>query len=248
MLADPTQRPPLPLATKRDRQVHVPTSYTEGTTPEQALAVAVILQAISDLQSKDEQERFEAHEFFLQPKGPWADMRRFYFQAVRLDDEWLHEHLSARLEPPERPDKKWSYHEIGDALPTDRSFTSGDLAKITGLPTGKLTSKLQILREQGRVVRLEVGRYCVPEYEDTWRARQAAAIEAGKPKHTPFAGFDAPVQEQVLDALRNGRETVREVGFDVPSANVRETLDTLVARGVVEKDGPKYRIVQDAAA
>lgn len=93
MLADPTQRPPLPLATKRDRQVHVPTSYTEGTTPEQALAVAVILQAISDLQSKDEQERFEAHEFFLQPKGPWADMRRFYFQAVRLDDDWLHAHL-----------------------------------------------------------------------------------------------------------------------------------------------------------
>lgn len=63
-----------------------------------------------------------------------------------------------------------------------------------------------------------------------------------QPPPRPFAP-EQPVEELILDALRNGRETVREVGFDVPSAVIRETLDALVARGLVEKDGPRYRLV-----
>lgn len=255
MLADPTQHPPLSLAPSRNgRQGNTPTSYGEGTTPEQALAVAVIMQAIQDLQSKDEQDRFEAHEFFLQPKGPWADMRRFYFQAVSLDDDWLHEHLDRRLEPPERPERKWSYHELAEVLPTDRVFRAGDLQKITDLPTGKITSKLQILMTQDRVVRVGQGVYCVPEFEAIWRARQAEAIEAieTSSKSTPtFAAIQTgPTQDAILAALRAGRETIREIGWDVEKDfnALKCALDRLIDRGLVEKNGPRYRIVQDTAA
>ncbi|MCB1470055.1 MAG: hypothetical protein KDK08_23585 [Rhizobiaceae bacterium] len=76
--------------------------------------------------------------------------------------------------------------------------------------------------------------------------RENQPPERSEPKPAPElqSEFDeTPVQELILEALRNGRETVREVGFDVPSAVIRETLDALVARGLATKDGPRYRLV-----
>ena len=71
-------------------------------------------------------------------------------------------------------------------------------------------------------------------------ALSAACVRAPAPAAEPAP--EQPVEELILDALRNGRGTVREVGFDVPSAVIRETLDALVARGLVVKDGPRYRL------
>ena len=232
------------------------TSYGHRTTPEQALAVAVILQAVEDLGSEDETERFEAHEFFLQPKGPWAEMRRFYFQAVSLDEEWLHAHFAARLEPPERPDKKWTFLEIGEVLPTNRAFTAADLCSLTGLVSSQVASRLQHLRRHGRLVTLAHGVYCVPEFEATWRSEQAKAIQV-QSAHTPFKGFDVepvqrrtgPTQQAILDCLRDGRETIREIGWDMEMDynTLKCALDRLIARGLVEKDGQKYRLVPQSA-
>ncbi|MBF9030635.1 hypothetical protein HKCCE3408_09525 [Rhodobacterales bacterium HKCCE3408] len=91
------------------RPVQDPTLHKSPKfTPEQHLAFAVVMQAIEELNSSDERVKFEAHEFFLQPSGPWADMRRFYFDALDLNDDYVHASLTARLDPPERPHKKWT--------------------------------------------------------------------------------------------------------------------------------------------
>lgn len=247
---------PIPQ-TRNGRLGNVPTSWGEGTTPEQALAVAVILTAIQDLQSNDEQDRWEAHEFFLQPKGPWAEMRRFYFQAVNLDDVWLQQYLSARLNPPERPYRKWTYMSLLDVLPTDRTFTAADVCELTDLNLPQVNSKMQSLKNHGHVVRLDHGVYCVPAFEARWRQKEAEAIETqNRPTHTPFVGFDVPArsptgptQKVVLDALRAGRETIREIGWDVEMDfnSLKCALDRLIARGLVEKDGPRYRLVPETS-
>lgn len=238
-----------------------PNQYRElATTPEQQLALAVILTAIEDLQSSDEIDRWEAHEFFLQPKGEWADMRRFYFDVVGVDHEKVHAHLVATLEPPERPDRKWTYEEIGDHLPRDRVFRTHYICDLTGLNHEQVHSRLQHLKRVGRVVQVDRGVYCHPDHEAAWRAKEAEKIEteSKRPVLIEFKGFDAPpdvpqagpTQIAILRALRDGRETIREIGFDVelgPNA-LKCALDRLIERGIVVKDGPRYRIVQHAAA
>lgn len=222
--------------------------------PEQELAFAVIMQAIEDLESSDEQLRWEAHEFFLQPKGPSAEMRAFFFEAVGLDHEAVYQALTGKLEPPERPMRKWTFDEIGDYMPRDRAFRAGDICDLTGLRHDQVHSRLQHLKRLGRVVQLDRGVYCHPDYEATWRAENVRLIEA--PTHTAFSGFDdknerlGPTQRAILAAMQDGRETIREIGWDVhlDFNALKCALDRLVDRGIVVKDGPKYHIVQDAAA
>lgn len=79
--------------------------------------------------------------------------------------------------------------------------------------------------------------------DDARRRRDKQESGENTPRPSPPKRPEFDVETQVVEALRNGRETVREVGFDVPSAVIRETLDRLVARGLVEKDGPRYRLV-----
>ncbi len=64
-----------------------------SATPELELIFAVVKLAVDDLESNDEQVRFEANEFFLQPRGGWADMRRYYFSLLGLDEERVVEAL-----------------------------------------------------------------------------------------------------------------------------------------------------------
>lgn len=145
-------------------------------TPEQELALAVVLRAVEDLDCSDEQERFEAHEFFLQPKGPWADMRRFYFALLGLEDEWLHEHLTARLTAPERPERKWSFEEIYAFLPRNRAVTTDELAKLTGLMPGQVINRLTPLRQKGLIVSPRKTLWVVAEFEAEWRELDAAEL------------------------------------------------------------------------
>jgi hypothetical protein len=219
----------LPATVDPTRQ-NVTTSYGEATTPEQALAVAVILQAVSDLTSKDEQERFEAHEFFLQPKGSWAYWRRFYFQAVNLDDEWLRQHLEHRLTPPERPDRKWTYQEVLEILPRDRAFTSADEAKNTSLHPTQFNTRIQFLIRAGDVVRLEPGLFCVTEFEDQYRRDKPVILDGTTP------------QNKVLAALQDGPLTAREIQIATETGHW-EMLRVMVEKGLIEKDGTKYQLV-----
>lgn len=135
-------------------------SCFEGLSPEQAVCVAVIVQALHDLESKDEVARFEAHEFFLQKSGAWADMRRFYFQAIQIDEQVVHEALKQRLDPPERPEKKWTAQEIAQIIPHTRTFTAKEIQHVTGLSNTQTGSRLQVLTKANEVARIAPGTYC----------------------------------------------------------------------------------------
>lgn len=162
-----------------DRRDFIQTSYGEGTTPEQALAAAVILRAVEDLTSKDEQDRWEAAEFFFQPRGPWADMRRFYFDAIGVDGEVVHQHFAATLEPPERPDKVWNAEEVLDILPRDAAFSYRSHVHRTTLTAPQFQNRINHLITLGHLVRLVPGLFCVPEFATTyWEQRKQAELDA----------------------------------------------------------------------
>lgn len=156
---------------------NIQTSYGERTTPEQALAAAVVLRAIEDLGSKDETERFEAAEFLLQPRGPWAESRRFFFGVIGVDDEVVREYYAAHLEPPERPDKAWTYEEVLDMLPRDEAFTYRSHVHRTTLTANQFQNRINHLLTLGHLVRLEPGLFCVPEFVETYWERRRDAIE-----------------------------------------------------------------------
>lgn len=143
------------------------TSY-DGLPPEQSLAAAVIIQAIHDLESRNEVARFEAHEFFLQESGPWADMRRFYFQAIQIDEAVVHEAFKQRLDPPERPEKKCTAQEVAAATPRNRTFKAKEMQRLTGLSYLQMGSRIQALMNAGEIVRVERGIYCHASYEATY--------------------------------------------------------------------------------
>lgn len=222
---------------------NITTSYDDGVAPEQALAVAVILQAIHDLGSSDELVRFEAHEFFLQPKGPWAEMRQFYFSAVQLDDEWLHEHLARRLDPPERPDKKWTYEEVLEILPRDRAFTCPAECKRTTLHPSQINVRVQHLIRHGHVVRLQPGLFCVTEFEEQWRASQLPAPDEKPPRGL---GGKTPAQNIVLEALLDGPLTAREIQIKSGGGSY-DILRAMVLAGLLEKEGTLYQIAPQSA-
>lgn len=237
---------------------NIVTSYDEGTSPEQALAAAVIMRAIEDLESTDEIVRFEAHEFFLQPKGPWAEMRQFYFSAVNLDDEWLREHLAERLDPPERPDRRWSYEDVYEILPRDRLFNCRDEARKTTLHTSQFNTRIQHLVRAGLVARIEAGVFCVAEFEPEYRAEQQrlkdearAQREAEPPENlddfdVPDLGGKTRNQNLVLYALLDGPMTARDIQIKTGTGSY-DILRAMQLQGLIEKDGIEYRAVPQSA-
>jgi len=216
-----------------------PTSL-DNARPEQALCLAVILHALDDLNSKDEEARFEAKEFFMQPKGPWAESRRFFFSAVQIDDEWIREEVMKRYEPEERPDKQWTYLEIAETAPKDRSFTKQDVCDWTGLNRVEVNSRLQHCVQRGLLVKPTKGYWCKPEFAET--AQQQLLDKA-------YA--DQPLRDRVLTALYAGETTIRELGFrfdgEVGHDKIREALYRLIDQGLVQREGPMFSRVLETA-
>ena len=136
----------------------IETGARRVATPEEELIFAVVIQAVDDLQSSDEQARFEAHEFFLQQRGGWADMRRFYFDLLGLDAQRVLDALKTRLtDPPERPGKTFaSADDLIPLLPFGE-FKAMDLADITGLRYSQLGARMQMLQKKGVIRRISRG-------------------------------------------------------------------------------------------
>jgi hypothetical protein len=232
-------------------------------SPEQLLALAVIEQALADLSSNDELIRFEAHEFFLQTRGDAATMRRLYFDALGLDDEYILAQMQATLDPPERPHKKWTFREVYEILPRDRAFTCPQLAPMTTLHTSQFNVRIQHLIRHGMVVRLEAGLFCVTEYEATYHVKRLPPPEPIK--ITPFYGFDTypptpkprrkrvngqTMEERHADVLEvlgdaDRPMSVTEIGWELESnyEPVRTALESLERQGRVERADRKWQVV-----
>lgn len=196
-------------------------------TPESALLSAIILKAVEDLTSNDDTVRFEAHEFFLQKKGPWADSRRHLFDAAGLDEEAVCNTLSRKLTPPEKPVRKWSSDDIYESMP-DHPVEARDLLRSLGVRTALVTSRLQHLVKRGLVMRVGIGQYIRSDKFDAWDAK--------RPMPKPALAV------QIESHLRDTGEalTIRQLGFvfdgDYGSDAIRTALKSLAAEGRVKCD------------
>lgn len=130
-----------------------------GQNPERALFSAIVLQAIEDLNSNDETACYEAHQFFMAQAGGWADMRKFYFDALGLDEGKVLASLAPRLSPPERPEARLTYDVLFRDLPRV-PFSISDLGRTHRRGYAQLRGLIQTCEDKGLVVRTGRGAFC----------------------------------------------------------------------------------------
>lgn len=206
-------------------------------TPEQELCFAVVKLAVEDLKSSNEEDRYEAHEFLFQKRGGWADMRRMYFALIGLDEDSVQERLAPHYDPPERPEKKWSQMDVYEVLP-EGEFTAITVANVVGLRYSQISTRFQHLMQMGLIIRVGRGLFVRADCYD------AVAVE---PEPEPFK--PEPTQKsqaQLLDALRDGPKTIREMIFafdgEIGQDAIRQRLERAQARNLVTKEGAAWRI------
>lgn len=206
-------------------------------TPELELIFAVVRQSVEDLTSSDEEARWEAHEFWMQPKGPWAESRRLYLTLLGLDEGRILHALRDRLDPPERPErkqKKWTMLEVYEIMP-EGAFKAKEIADIVGMRYSQMTGRFQHLLSMGKIVRVDRGVFVRADCYDAWRAAQ---LEVCVKKPEP--------PKSLIDALRDGPKTVREIGFafdgELSVDAIRRRLAKSEASGLVEKQGPVWSL------
>lgn len=198
---------------------------THTSLPEVELLTAVVQQAVEDLNSPDETARFEAHEFFLQRKGAWAEMRSFYIEALGIDETALLKALAPRMtDPPEHPViKKNGWEDVYKKLP-ETPFTTLLASRICGVSTTTMSSRLQVLEYKGLIKRVGRGLF--------------KRTDSRHPEPKP----QKMVPDRILDSLSDKSLTIREIGFamedPVGTTTIREHLNRLIEAGLVEREAP----------
>lgn len=201
-----------------------------GKNPERALLAAIVLQAVTDLDDPDETARYEAHEFFLQPRGGWADMRKFYFDALGLDEDRVLASLRPRLSPPERPEVRLTFEDVYRDLPRV-PFAISDLIRKHRRGYSQLRGFIQTCEDKGLVVRMSRGAFCRKD-------------SLPPPPAPPAPKPDA--RRIILDSLKDGPKTIREIVFaidgELDSSTVREHLKRAEEECVVDYDIPFWSL------
>lgn len=204
--------------------------------PEIHLLFAILIQAIEDLESSDDKVRFEAHEFFLQPKGGWRDARDNLLTACGLDEEAVLLAIKDRIEdpPPERPQAiEMPSDVLFDRLPME-AFSAGFISRKLGVRLSIVSARLTHLEKHGRVRRVDRGLFMRTDSEQTYVPK-----EPKPPKK--------PMRDRILASLMDGPKTIRQIGFsiegDADTMTIRYHLNMLIAQGKVERDPPEYRFV-----
>lgn len=206
-----------------------------GNAPERALLAAIVLQAVTDLDDTDETVRYEAHEFFLQPRGGWADQRRFFFDALGLDEGKVLAALAPRLAPPERPEVRLTYDVLHRDLPRV-PFSALSIAKKTRRGYTQIRGLLQTMEDKGLVVRTGRGVFCRTD-------------SLPPPPAPPTPKPDA--RRIILESLLDGPKTIREINFalngEIGTDVIREHLKRAVVECVVDYDIPFWSLRKIAA-
>lgn len=203
----------------------------QQATPELGLHLAIVLQVIEDLTSSDERVCFDAHEFLLQPRGPWAESRRLYFGLLGLDEESVVQALRGRLNPPERPSKKWTSMEVYAVLPP-YAFKAMDISAIVGLRYSQITARLHHLRGVGLLKCVDRGIFVRTNCLEAYYA------DSVTPMQKTFA--------TVFDALDDGPKTVREIALSLTTPlddnAIRKRLSQYLATGKATKEDATWKI------
>ncbi len=211
-------------------------------SPEQELLFAAVKLAIEDLQSNEEEVKYEAHQFLFQRSGGWADMRRHYFDLLGLDEESVQANIAHICDPPERPEKKWTMLEVYEVLP-GTPFNSKTIGNMVGLRYSQITARFQHLMRMELIVRVGRGMFIRADCLEVWKAKELDAL-APEPDLGPQPTQRSQVQ--LLDVLRGGPKTMRELVFafdgDLGQDAIRQRLARAQSRGLIEKSGPTWVI------
>lgn len=195
--------------------------------PEYRLLLSVLSLAVEDLTSSDERIRWEAHEFFLQQKGSWADHRRFLLDALGIDEQAMLAAIEDRLAPlpPEKPEQPFiTGSKVDQAIPYT-PFTARQIADRIGCrSTATVATHLHRLKAKGIVRRLD---------RVTW-------IRADSDHDL------TPLPDRILGTLRDGQKTIRQIMWalngEVDTSTIRTNLDRLIRERKVERDVVEYRL------
>jgi hypothetical protein len=217
------------------------TVWPRKTNPSHELLIAVMVQAVEDLGSADEMTAWEAHEFWLQERGAWAESRAFFLGALGLNEDAVRRGLRGKLQnpPPERPERfserPSNYRRILSAIPADETVTASQVAARLDLHPSDVAPKLHWLRARGDLIRIRRGVF----------ARADSGIE---PDPEPV-----PLEDKILAILReHDVRSIRQIGFDlegeVDTATIRRCLGSLVARRLVISESPDFRLAPDCAS
>ena len=138
---------------------------TSGKHPSHALLVAVVVQAVDDLDSPYPVVKYEANRFFREPVGGWAEMRRFYFGALGLDEGKALAAIEHRFSDVEPPTTYFdaSVDDVLALLPRE-SFTAVQVAEILGVRYNKASSHFQVLMRHGKIKRFARGLFARHDY------------------------------------------------------------------------------------
>lgn len=186
-----------------------------GKNPERALLAAIVLQAIEDLDEKDETACYEAHQFFMAETGGWAEQRRFFFDALGLDEARVLASLRPRLSPPERPEVRLTFDVLYRDLPRE-PFSISDLIRKHRRGYSQLRGLIQTCEDKGLVVPTGRGVFC----------RVDCLPPPDTPKEKPMTKpADVKV---VVYALLNEPRTFKDLiiatGGDVSDSTIRTVL------------------------
>ncbi len=212
-----------------------------GNDPSRALLAAVVLQAVDDLTASDEAIRWEAHEFFLQPRGGWAEMRRFYFDALGLNEGKVLASLAPRLSAPERPEKKWTADDLLALLPKEQ-FAARAMMRATRCGYSQVRGWLETLKVRGLVVQTGRGQFC---RADCYTPQpKLLSPPPPPPPAPPTPKPDA--RSIILDTLLDGPKTIREINFvlngEINPEAIRAHLKRAVEECVVDYDIPFWSL------
>lgn len=208
-------------------------------TPEAALMVAVIVQAITDLDDPNPVIRGDANSFFF-GSGSWADMRRFYCHAVGVDPATVQEHIrrSGKADPPppvaRRGVNPFTVDDLRAMIPPETAWQLADLTIPATVTHQVKLARLAVLIKEGFVER--VG-----------------------PTHYALTSLNHPRmltnKERVLSILDHNPMTTKQISNclrpRLPQATIWSDCERLVVEGIADKVGPatyRLRRVEQIAA
>lgn len=193
---------------------------------EYLLICAILSRAILDLfgplvhsTTPDDQDniRMEALRFLTDDVGAWAARRRELCDFVEINADDMRRVVVRTLEGE---DALHAYRDYVTNLDGARRLWAEHKARAARAHSARLEAAAR-LRER--------------------RAREAA-IAAQRAKRLEAKRIPPDMDAALLEALKDGPKTIREIGFVIPRdpSVLREALKRLVARGLVIHDSPHY--------
>jgi len=209
-------------------------------TPEAALMVAVIVQAITDLDDPNPVIRGEAVSFFFSG-GSWAESRKFFCHAVGVDPATVQEQirLSGKANPPAEPVVRRGVHAFSVAdlrtmIPADAAWQLADLPIPATVTHQVKLARLAVLIKEGHVEQVGRGWYALSSLQHprmlTNKERVLLVLET------------QPLTTKELASFLRPRIAVAAVFSD---------CERLVEEGLADKVGPatyRLRRVEQIAA